>query len=232
MSVPVVHQAPPNPRAAGENRRAFDALGVTCLNLLGPTGCGKTALLEAILPRIKDRLRVGVLEGDLASTCDAQRISALGVPVVQVLTDGRCHLAAHQVRQAMSELPLQDLDLLIIEGVGSPTCQAAADLGEHIRVAALSISAGDMVATKYPLLFRDAAVILVTKYDLLPHVDFDLSGTVQGLKRLNPTAEIICTDTKNRVGIDRLAGWLLGYVRAQRGQRFRPARAAAPVGAC
>ena len=232
MSVPVVHQAPPNPRAAGENRRVFDVLGITCLNLLGPTGCGKTALLEAILPRMKGKLRVGVLEGDLVSTCDAQRIGALGVPVVQVLTDGRCHLAAHQVRQALSELPLNDLDLLIIEGMGSPACQVTVDLGEHLRAAVLSISAGHMVAAKYPQLFRDAAVILVTKYDLLPHVDFDLSGTVKNLKRLNPTAEIICTDTKNRVGIDRLAGWLLGYVRAQRRQALHPPRVPQPVGVC
>jgi hydrogenase nickel incorporation protein HypB len=232
MSVPIVHQAPSNPRAASENRRVFDALGVVCLNLLGSTGCGKTALLEAILPRIKDKLRVGVLEGDLAASCDAERIGDLGVPVVQVLTDGRCHLAAHQVRQALAELPLHDLDLLIIEGVGSPACQAAADLGEHARAAALSISSGPMVPAKFPMLFRDAAVILVTKYDLLPHVDFDLSAAVATLKRLNPAAEIICTDTKHRRGIDRLAGWLLGYVRAQRRQALPAIRVPQPAGVC
>ena len=216
MTIPVVRQAPWNPRAASENRKIFDASGVICLNLIGATGCGKTSILEAILPRIQTKIQVGVIEGDLASTCDALRIGALGVPVVQILTDDRGQLGADQVQRGLAELPLGELDLLMIENVGSPISQADTDLGEHLRMAVLSISGGAMVATKYPLLFRGASVVLLTKYDLLPHVDFDLDETVRILGQTNPHGEIICTDTKNRVGIDRLAGWLLGYVRAQR----------------
>ncbi len=230
MSIPVVHHTPPNPGAARENRQRFDESGVVCVNLVGGAGCGKTSLLEAILPRIKTELKAGVLEGDLAATCDAERLSALGVPVVQVLTDGHCHLSADQVQRGMARLPLADLDLLIVENVGSPICPAWTDLGEHLRVAALSISAGHLLAEKYPLLFRDAGLVLLTKFDLLSYVDFDLDQTVRRLKRINPSAEIICTDTKNRVGIDRAAGWLLGYVRAQRMQRLRRTRAPQPVG--
>ena len=221
MNITVVHQAPRNPGAAAENRRAFDALGITCANLLGATGCGKTSILEAILPRLQEELKVGVIEGDLASTCDAQRIAALGVPVVQVLTDGDCCLSAAQVRQGMTELPLGELDLLIVENVGGTICSTSVDLGERLRVVMLSIPGGHVTAAKYPLLFCDAALILLAKYDLLPHVDFDLDGTIHSLGRGNPGAEIICTDIRNRVGIDRLAGWLLGYVRAQSTPQIR-----------
>lgn len=233
MNITVVRQAPPNPRAAVQNRRMFDTLAVTCVNVLGPAGVGKTALLEAIVPRMRDELRLGVIEGDLASTHDAQRLAALDVPVVQVLTDGACHLSAAQVQAGAAELPLADLDLLFVENIGNPICPAAVDLGEHLRLAVLSVAGGEAVATKYPLLFREAAVILLSQYDLLAHVPFDLDGTVHALRRLNPLAEIICIDTRNRVGIDRLAGWLLGYVRAQRMRQLRGKRAGAgtPAGA-
>jgi len=178
MSIPVVRQTPTNPLAATENRRIFDELGVVCLHMVGGTGSGKTAVLERILPRLKSELRVGVVEGDLAATCDAQRVGACGVPVVQVLTDGHCHLEAAQVQRGMAELPLAALDLLIIEDVGSPVCPARVDLGEHVRVTVLATSGGQ-VALKYPQLVRGAALILLTKYDLRRSVDFDEEGTVR-----------------------------------------------------
>jgi hydrogenase nickel incorporation protein HypB len=220
MTIPVVRQAPPNPRAAIENRRTFDSAGVICMNLIGAPGCGKTSILEAILPRIRTELRVGVIEGDLGPAGDGQRIGAAGVPVVQVLTDSQGRLGAHHVRQALDELALAKLDLVIVENTGGLVPQAGTDLGEHFRVAVLAVSAGHAIATKYPMLLRGAALILLTKYDLLPHVDFDTESTLRLLERVNPAAEIICTDTKKRVGIDRLAGWLSGYVRAH---HIRPA---------
>jgi hydrogenase nickel incorporation protein HypB len=223
MNVPVARQAPCNPRAAAQNRRLFEHRRLVCVNLLGPTGCGKTALLEAVLPRLAERLRVGVLAGDLAGTGDADRIARLEIPVVQVLTDGRCHLSADQVQHGLKALPVDDLDLLVIENAGSAACQAAMDLGEHLRVAVLSVAGGDRVVGKYPGLFREAGLVLVSKVDLLPHVEFDLPRASQELSRISPNAEVICTDTRRRVGIDRLAGWLLGYVRAQRCAGPRPA---------
>jgi hydrogenase nickel incorporation protein HypB len=219
MTIPVVRQAPLNPRAAIENRRTFDSAGVICLNLIGATGSGKTALLEAILPRIRTELNVAVIEGDLGPAGDAPRVGSAGVPVVQVLTDSQGQLGAHHVQHALGELSLSKLDLLIVENTGGLVSQASTDLGEHLRVAVLAVSAGHAIAAKYPMALRGAALILLTKYDLLPHVDFDLEGTLRVLGRANPAAEIICTDTRKRVGIDRLAGWLSGYVRAH---HFRP----------
>ncbi len=218
MKVPVVHEARRDPRAARENREALDQAGCLCVNLIGSTGCGKTALLETIIPRLQASLRVGVIEGDLTTTCDAERVAALETPVVKVLTDGDCRLTAEQVQAAMGHLPLGALDLVIVENTGSVVCQAATDLGEHLRVAVMSVTAGDNVARKYPLLYREASLVLLTKFDLMPQVDFALDETVRTIGRVNGRAEIICTDARKRIGIDRAAGWLAGYARAQRMQ--------------
>jgi len=216
MTIPVIHHAPRNPHAAAENRRLCDSHGLVCLNLIGPLGSGKTALLEAVLPRLEGELRVGVIMGGLASARDAQRLADLGVPVVQVLTDGRCHLGAEQVRHAINELPVNKLDLLVIENVGGLICQAAVDLGEHLRASVMSVSLGHELIGKYPLAFRQAALLLLTKCDLLPHTEFSLQAATELLQRVSPGSEIICTAARRRIGIDRVAGWLLGYVRAQR----------------
>ena len=217
MDIPVVRQTPPNPLAASQNRRVFDQLGLVCLHLIGGAGSGKTALLETILPRLRG-LRVAVISGDASATCDAQRIRALGVPAVPVLTDGECHLSAAQGQRGMAELPLRQLDLLLIENVGGTLCAEQVDLGEHGRIVTLSVAAGQQILSKQPRLIREAALVLLTKYDLLPYVQLDLVGMMERLHELNPSAEVICTDIRNRVGIDRTAGWLMGYVRAQHGQ--------------
>lgn len=231
MNIPVVRQSPPNPYAARENRRALDALGITCVNILGPAGSGKTAVLEAIFPRLRRELGVGIVEAGLGSTSDAQHLASLGVPVVQVLPDGAAQLEAHQVQRGMAELPLRKLELLVIENLGSPFAPPWGNLGEHLRIVVLSIAAGDQVTAKYPDLVQDAALILLNKYDLLPHVRYDLDRAVHALHRQSPGAEVICTDTRNRVGIDRVAGWLLGYVRAQAMKQTRRRHATEPVGA-
>ena len=229
MTIPIVHQAPPNQYAVTENRQVLDAAEVTCLNLTGAAGSGKTSLLEAIIPRIESDVRVGVVQADHAATCDAQRIGELGVPVVQVLTDDQCHLSANQLQHALLELSLADLDLLIVENTGGLVHQSTTHLGEHLRMATISVAAGDAIPGKYPLLFHDAAVILLTKYGLLPHVKFDLRETVHSLERDHPSAELICTDVRNRVGIDRLSGWILGYIRAQRVRHLRRSSLASHV---
>ena len=213
MEINVIHKIlQKNDNAARENRDLLAARGVFMFNLLGGAGSGKTSLLEAVLPRLHGRVRVGVIEGDLATTRDAQRIAVLGVPVVQVLTDGGCHLSATLVQEALRRLPLDRLDGVIIENVGNPICPANFDLGEHIRLSLLSVTEGDDKPSKYPLLFKDAALIALTKCDLLPHVPFDPMAAIADLRRVNNTAEIVKTDIRGGTGMDRLADWMAEHV--------------------
>ncbi len=198
-----------NENAARDNRRRFDERGVTCLNLLGGAGSGKTSILEAVLPLLSGSLRVAVLEGDLATTRDAERIAKLNVPVAQLLTDGGCHLTATLVQHGLDRVPLGDIDLLVIENVGNPICPANYDLGEHARISVLSVSEGADKPSKYPLLFKDAALVLLTKCDLLPHTDFDIAQAEADVRRVNSGCEIIRTDTRRPTGLDRLAEWIL-----------------------
>ncbi len=216
MSTPTIRELPSYPRAAWDNRRRFDAAGVTVVNVVGAAGSGKTSLLEAVARRMSDRLRLGLVLADPAAAPEAATFEAAGIPVVQVFTQRDTYVSAAQVQGATDELPLDQLDLLLIENVGNAIQPGRVDLGQHLRIAVMSITDGPQQLSKYADLYRDAALVLLSKYDLVSHVDFDLDATVEQLQRLNPAAEVICTDARNRVGIDRLAGWLLGYVRAQR----------------
>lgn len=209
MNIPIVRKIlEKNDDAAEENRATFNSLGVVCVNVLGGAGSGKTALLEALIPLLARRMQVFVLEGDLATTRDSERIAALNVPVVQLLTDGGCHLTAPHVSRAIIELPLVRGGLLLIENVGNPVCPANFDLGEHARIAVLSVSEGDDKPSKYPLLFQRANLIALTKCDLLPHTDFDIERASDDVRRLNPTAPIVTTAARRGDGIPRVAAWL------------------------
>ncbi len=224
MTIPVVRKIlEKNEQAAAQNRARFDELGLTVINVLGGAGCGKTSLLEAVIPVLKPELRVGVLEGDIATTRDSERIAALDVPVVQLLTEGGCHLTAAHVQRALGEMPLPRLDLLLIENVGNPICPANFDLGEHGRIAVLSVAEGDDKPAKYPLLFRSAHLIVLSKFDLLSHVKYDLQRVLSELDRINPQARVVGTDIRTRCGLDKVAAWLREQV-ASRGTVVRDSR--------
>jgi hydrogenase nickel incorporation protein HypB len=198
-----------NDNAAAENRARFDEHGVRCINLLGGAGSGKTSILEAVLPKIKATKRVAVLEGDLATTRDSQRIADLDVPVVQLLTEGGCHLNATIVWHGLSKLDLAGLDLLVIENVGNPICPANFDLGEHERISVLSVSEGDDKPSKYPLLFKNVAAVVITKCDLLEHTDFDMEQAEKDLRLVNPGVKVFHTDVRSGRGTEELARWIL-----------------------
>ncbi|MCB9853578.1 MAG: hydrogenase nickel incorporation protein HypB [Phycisphaerales bacterium] len=204
-----------NDQAAEQNRSRFDRLGVSCINLLGGAGSGKTSLLESLIPRLSSWMRVGVLEGDLATTSDAERIGALGVPVVQLLTDGGCHLNATLVQHGMESLLQSELDLLIIENVGNPICPANFDLGEHLRISVLSVCEGDDKPQKYPLLFKHVGGVLISKCDLLPHVEFDVDQAEADIRTLNPSAKLLRTSARSGAGIADAASWIRSVVERQ-----------------
>jgi hydrogenase nickel incorporation protein HypB len=200
-----------NGTIAAANREDFERAGVTVVNLMSAPGAGKTTLLERSL-RGLDGVRVGVLEGDVASTLDADRIAHLHVPVVQIDTDpgfgGECHLDANMVRSALPSLPLDELDLLLIENVGNLVCPAEFQVGEHHRVMVSSIAEGEDKPLKYPLMFRACELVIVNKLDLLPHLDFDLDRYLANLDAVHPGVERLLVSARTGEGVGAWRHWL------------------------
>jgi hydrogenase nickel incorporation protein HypB len=201
-----------NDALAQANRDKFDAAGTYVVNLMSSPGAGKTALLERTLERMHGKLRLGVLEGDVQTTLDADRLSRFHVPLVQVNTDpgfgGECHLDANMVRSGLSELPLNDMDVLVIENVGNLVCPAEFKVGEDGRVMVYSITEGEEKPLKYPLMFRSADLVLVNKVDLLEHLDFDLEQFLGYLDAVNPGVERILASARTGQGVDEWCSWL------------------------
>jgi len=191
-----------NDEIAAENRALLKDRGIVAVNLISSPGSGKTTLLEKTLSDIKGELRCAVIEGDQQTSNDAARIAAIKVPVVQINTLSSCHLEAAQIRSAMKDLPMDDIDLLIIENIGNLVCPSGFDLGEIGKVAIMSITEGEDKPIKYPLLFHLASVIVLTKLDLLPYLRFDLERCKEYIRRVNPHAQIIETSVYNNIGLD------------------------------
>ena len=202
-----------NGTIAAANRDDFDRAGVRTVNLMSAPGAGKTTLLERSLRNL-DGVRVGVLEGDVASTLDADRIAHLHVPVVQIETDpsfgGECHLDANMVRSAIPSLQLDALDLLLIENVGNLVCPAEFRVGEHHRVMVSSIPEGEDKPLKYPLMFRACELVVVNKIDLLPHLDFDLDRYMHNLDAIHPGVDRLLVSAKTGEGVEEWRRWLVG----------------------
>ena len=201
-----------NNTIARANRDDFERAGVTVVNLMSAPGAGKTTLLERSLRRL-DGVRVGVLEGDVASTLDGDRIAQLHVPVVQIETDpgfgGECHLDANMVRSALPSLPLGEIDLLVIENVGNLVCPAEFRVGEHHRVMVSSIAEGEDKPLKYPLMFRACELVIINKVDLLPHLDFDLDRYLQNLDAVHPGVDRLLVSARTGEGVDAWRDWLV-----------------------
>jgi hydrogenase nickel incorporation protein HypB len=207
-----------NDEIAARVRTRLGQAGVMAVNLISAPGSGKTALIEAALKEIGRSLRIGVIEGDPETTLDAERVARFEVPVVQIQTAGGCHLDAHLVERALDNLPLDNLDLLLVENVGNLVCPVEFDLGESRRVAVVSVPEGQDKPAKYPKLFRMAHLVVLNKLDLAPHVEFDLERFNAYVRALNPDAPIVQTSCRTGAGIGAWCDWL---------RRAAPARAMA-----
>jgi hydrogenase nickel incorporation protein HypB len=200
-----------NNTIARANRDDFDRAGVAVMNFMGAPGAGKTALLECVLHDLGD-IRAGVLEGDVQGSMDADRLASLHVPVTQLNTGsgfgGECHLDANMVRSAIPALPLDDLDLLVIENVGNLVCPAEFRVGEDARVMVHAITEGEEKPLKYPLMFRACELVLVNKVDLLPHVDYDMEKFRANLEAVHPGVERIEVSARTGEGVGAWRDWL------------------------
>jgi len=198
-----------NEQIAERNRQLFDSNKVFTVNLMSSPGAGKTSLILETIRRLKEKTRVGVIEGDISSSLDAEAIGKEGVPVIQINTGGACHLGANMLSSALSNMPLQDIELLLIENVGNLVCPAEFSLGEHKKVLISSIPEGDDKPFKYPLMFDIVDAVLINKIDLLPYLKFDTQAFSQAVRGINEKVEIFQISCATGQGIQEWVSWLL-----------------------
>lgn len=204
-----------NDRVAEENGKQLVAAGIRAINVMSSPGAGKTTLLKRSLQRLGRDIRIGILEGDIATSLDADELAGSGARAISLVNTsagfgGECHLDAVMVRAGMAGLPLAELDLMIIENVGNLVCPAEFKVGEHARAMVYAITEGEEKPFKYPVMFRAADVVVVNKMDLLPHLDFDLDRFLANVKSVNPSATIIQASARTGLGIDEWCAWLAG----------------------
>ncbi len=197
-----------NDHQAQHNREHLDACGVVGINLMSSPGAGKTTLLEHTITRLGNQWRMGVIEGDLETNRDAERIRAHGVPAHQITTGQACHLDAFMVHEGLHHLPLEELDVVFVENVGNLVCPAAYDVGTHLNVVLLSVPEGEDKPAKYPVIFRAADLILLTKTDLIPYLDFDQQAFLKYMKGVNPRADFIALSARTGEGMEQWFRWL------------------------
>ncbi|OBC08898.1 hydrogenase accessory protein HypB [Mycobacterium sp. 852013-50091_SCH5140682] len=201
-----------NDKTAAANRQDFERAGLTAVNLMSSPGAGKTTLLRETLRELQNRLRIGVVEGDIETSIDADRLSGLGAAIALINTadgfGGECHLDAPMVRSALPRLPLADLELLVIENVGNLVCPAEFDVGAHASAMVYAVTEGEEKPLKYPVMFRSVDLVIVNKIDLIPHLDYDLSAFYTNLRTVNPAARVIETSARTGHGISAWCEWL------------------------
>lgn len=203
-----------NDRIAAENRNKFNEAGVFVMNVMSGPGAGKTSLLERTIQELSGKIKIGVIEGDIAGADDAERIDKLGIPVVQINTGGGCHLDANMITDVLEDLPpLKDLDLLIIENVGNLVCPAEFKLGEDMKVMLLSVAEGHDKPLKYPLMFQESSALILNKIDLLPYTDADIGKMKKDSLSLNPNLKIFEVSCKTGQGITEWTNWVQTLVK-------------------
>jgi len=198
-----------NDHIAESNHTLLRSKGVCTVNVMSSPGSGKTSLILETIRHLRQRVRIAVIEGDISSTIDAQKVSLENVPVLQINTGGECHLDASMVNRALGSLPLEEIDLLFIENVGNLVCPGEFKLGEDLKVVILSVPEGDDKVYKYPLLFSLADAVVINKIDLIPYSKFDVEGFTKAFRGINQSAETFEVSCATKEGIDRWASWLI-----------------------
>jgi hydrogenase nickel incorporation protein HypB len=197
-----------NDRTAAHNREHFVEGRVFAVNLMGSPGAGKTAVLEATARSLAGKSRIGAIAGDLETERDADRLRAAGVPAAAITTGSACHLDAEMVHNALHHFPWRELDYLFVENVGNLVCPAIYDLGQAVNVVALSVTEGEDKPLKYPVMFRKADLVLLTKVDLLPHLDFRVDTVLDGLSRVVPQPDVLRVSARTGEGVPGWVAWL------------------------
>ncbi len=205
-----------NDHIAAQNRSTLDSAGVLGLNFMASPGAGKTSLIEHTIKKLKDRLKLAVIDGDVATSIDADRAAAAGAQSVQINTGGECHLDAVMLQGALSELPLEEIDLLIVENVGNLICPASFQLGTHKSVLIASVPEGDDKPYKYPGMYRGVEALVINKIDLLPYVEFDMEYFRQGVEILNPGLVTFPLSCRTDEGLDAYLAWVETEMEAHR----------------
>ena len=205
-----------NDQIAEDNRKMLDSRGVFAINLMSSPGAGKTSLILQTIKGLKEKVKIGVIEGDVSSSIDAEKISKEGVPALQINTGGECHLDANMTNRALNNISLHDIDLLFIENVGNLICTAEFKLGMHKNVVISSTAEGDDKPLKYPLMFTIADAVLINKTDLLPHLTFNSQDFARAIKGLNQKAEIFEVSCTTGQGIEQWLSWLEKQISSNR----------------
>ena len=209
MEIKVVHQIMEwNEDCSDEIKKELAAKKVCLVNVMGSPGAGKTSVITSIIKAMSDKFRIGVIEGDIAGQIDAERMKLLGVPVVQLNTDGACHIEAMSIQNLLPEFKLDKLDVIFVENIGNLVCPAEFNIGEDFRIALLSIPEGDDKVEKYPLMFRTTDALILNKYDMLPHFDFDEKRVEENSRDINPDINIFRISNKTGDGLDVFIDWL------------------------
>jgi hydrogenase nickel incorporation protein HypB len=197
-----------NDKLAGENRALFNKRGITAVNVMASPGSGKTSIILKIIAGLGKEMGIGVIEGDIASSIDAETIDKLGIPVIQINTGGGCHLDANMIQAAVRDLPIKDNSLLFIENVGNLVCPSAFDIGENLKMVIASVPEGHDKPFKYTSMFETADVIILNKMDLMPYIEFNKESFYKGIKALNSKAPVFEISCRTGAGVDEFLQWL------------------------
>ena len=209
MEIKVLHQVMDwNEDVSEEVKSTLSSHHICMVNVMGSPGAGKTTLITSLINELKNHYRAGVIEGDIAGQVDAERIASLGVPTVQLNTDGACHIEAMSIQHILPELPLDDLDVIFVENIGNLVCPAEFRIGESVRITILSIPEGDDKVEKYPLMFTDTDCLALNKYDMMPYFDFDENRVCANYETVNPKAPLFRISSRTREGVQELADFI------------------------